>query len=257
LTFLCANGASFSELPDYESLTWGFDESTSIIATPSGLRFHAESIEGLILAETFLFDIHFAGFDLRDKTIIDIGANVGDTALYYAERGATVHAYEPDPDNFTWLKANIDLNRKYSDRIKLFPYAVGKDGDISFSAGLRGASGAFEKRGKSITVRSVSLKSVLPPRDVRTFLLKADCKGAEQEIVLQSELSTCDNIAVEYYPFVGPIRQEINSLTPILNAIQSLGFVNARVFRHNVNNRYPLFQWGMLQAMHKSAMSHV
>ncbi|WP_299687340.1 FkbM family methyltransferase [uncultured Tateyamaria sp.] len=36
---------------------------------------------------------------------IDLGANVGETTVPLAETGATVHAFEPDPDNFAKLAA--------------------------------------------------------------------------------------------------------------------------------------------------------
>jgi len=49
-----------------------------------------------------------------------VGAFVGDTALYYANFGAIVYAYEPHPVNFYWLKKNIELNPQLKDRIKIF-----------------------------------------------------------------------------------------------------------------------------------------
>jgi len=70
--------------------------------------------------QTFIHDIHFVGFDLKDKVIVDVGAFVGDTALYYANFGAIVYAYEPHPVNFYWLKKNIELNPQLKDRIKIF-----------------------------------------------------------------------------------------------------------------------------------------
>lgn len=39
---------------------------------------------------------------IRDKIVIDVGANIGDTAVFFAERGAIVYAYEPS-QNFIKL----------------------------------------------------------------------------------------------------------------------------------------------------------
>ena len=102
------------------------------------------SVDGLVLAETYLYDIHSSGGDLRGKTVIDVGANVGDTALYFAERGAEVVAYEPDPANFRWLLANLDLNPTLRSRIHPFPFAVGVEGEVEFHGGLGGGSGMYE-----------------------------------------------------------------------------------------------------------------
>jgi hypothetical protein len=45
-------------------------------------------MEPSILAETSGSGSHFVGFDLSDWLVVDIGAFVGDTALYYAKLGA-------------------------------------------------------------------------------------------------------------------------------------------------------------------------
>ena len=74
------------------------------------MRFYLYSVDPLIFSETFIHDIHFIGFDLKDKVIVDVGAFVGDTALYYANFGGIVYAYEPHPVNFYWLKKNIACN---------------------------------------------------------------------------------------------------------------------------------------------------
>jgi len=63
---------------------WRVDWPNKILILPNGLRFYLYSVDPLIFSETFIHDIHFIGFDLKDKIIVDIGAFVGDTALYYA-----------------------------------------------------------------------------------------------------------------------------------------------------------------------------
>ena len=52
--------------------------------------------------ETWVYDIHFLAFDMNKWFILDIGAYIGDTALYYAKRGAFVVAVEPLPDNYKY-----------------------------------------------------------------------------------------------------------------------------------------------------------
>jgi hypothetical protein len=37
------------------------------------MRFYLYSVDPLIFSETFIHDIHFVGFDLKDKVVIDIG----------------------------------------------------------------------------------------------------------------------------------------------------------------------------------------
>lgn len=248
LLFLSANGVRFSDAPDPVRLTWGLDPRDRIITTPTGIRFHLPSVEGVILAETYLYDIHFCG-DLRGKTVVDIGANVGDTALYFAEQGAEVLAYEPDPTNFEWLRANLELNPNLRSRIHPFPYAAGVDGEVEFHVGLRGGSSLYETAGTVRRVKSVSLETILAGRD-RLHLLKADCKGAEHELAGQPAIGRFDHLSIEYYWIAPGLPPGETPLTMLLRRLREQGFGRWRVFKHNTAST-PLSQHGMLAADHE------
>ena len=121
---------------------WRVDQQNKIIILLNRLRFYLYSVDPLIFSETFIHDIHFVGFDLKDKVVVDVRAFVSDTVLYYANLGAIVYAYEPYVINFYWLKKNIELNPHLKDRIKLFNEAVGKDEEIEVNVG-ENISGTF------------------------------------------------------------------------------------------------------------------
>jgi len=53
------------------------------------------------------FERHVARLKQGD-TCMDCGANVGVVTKQLAATGATVHAYEPDPDTFRQLRENVD-----------------------------------------------------------------------------------------------------------------------------------------------------
>jgi len=62
---------------------------------------------------------------------LDLGANIGAFSVATASVGAIVRSYEPEPENFTMLRANILLNR-LSKNVEAFNYAVGaKEGTAS------------------------------------------------------------------------------------------------------------------------------
>ncbi|MGD1099805.1 MAG: FkbM family methyltransferase [Thermoplasmata archaeon] len=247
LLFLSANGVKFAPTGDPTQLTWGLDPRDRIITTPTGIRFHLPSADGVILAETYLYDIHYAG-DLRGKTVIDVGANVGDTALYFAEQGAEVFAYEPDPTNFEGLRANLDLNPTLRPHIHPFPYAAGADGEVEFHVGLRGGSSMYETGGTVRRVKAVSLETILGGRD-RVHLLKADCKGAEHELARQPAIGRFDHVAIEYYWIAPGLSAGETPLTALLARLRKQGFGRWRVFKHNAAST-PLSQHGMLAADH-------
>jgi len=210
---------------------WRVDWSNKILILPNGLRFYLYSVDLTIFPETFIHDIHFVGFDLKDKVIVDIGAFVGDTALYYANFGAIVYAYEPHPVNFYWLKKNIELNPHLKDRIKIFNKAVGKDEEIEILIGgnINGGFSIYRQaKGKALKVKSVSLRKILEENNLNNpYLLKADCKGCEYYIIEDDAISKFEKVKIEYTGFNRP------KVDYIINKLKSKGFSKFRVFKHN------------------------
>jgi tRNA/tmRNA/rRNA uracil-C5-methylase (TrmA/RlmC/RlmD family) len=63
-----------------------------------------------MIYETFIKQM-YSVVDVRGKTVIDIGAYVGDTAIYFVLRGARkVIALEPNPFAYQEMLENIKLN---------------------------------------------------------------------------------------------------------------------------------------------------
>jgi FkbM family methyltransferase len=210
---------------------WRVDWQNKILILPNGLRFYLCSVDPLIFSETYIHDIHFVGFDLKDKVIVDIGAFVGDTALYYANFGAIVYAYEPHPVNFCWLKKNIELNPYLKDRINIFNKAVGKDEEIEISIGgnINGGFSIYgQAKGKALKVKSVSLRKILEENNLNNpYLLKADCKGCEYYIIEDDAISKFEKVKIEYTGFNRP------KVDYIISKLKSKGFSKFRIYKHN------------------------
>lgn len=63
----------------------------------------------------------------RGGDVIDAGANIGYTSLLFARHcdpGATVHAFEPDPDNLAKLRRNVSRSPRGS-RVRIHSAALG------------------------------------------------------------------------------------------------------------------------------------
>jgi hypothetical protein len=101
-----------------------------LLRMPDGILLTIDSFDPLIIAETWLYDIHFLGFNLNDWFVLDIGAFVGDTALYYARRGAFVVAVEPLPSNYGVMLRNLELNPELKPRIIPINAAIGGENDF-------------------------------------------------------------------------------------------------------------------------------
>ena len=61
---------------------------------------------------TALYDDEYQSIDISNKEVIDVGANNGDSSIYFAMRGArNVIALEPLPSNYESVKKNVELNK--------------------------------------------------------------------------------------------------------------------------------------------------
>ena len=122
----------------------------------------------------------------RDPLIIvDAGANVGMSAVFFAQRypKAKIIAVEPDAKNFAVLLKNSQL----------FPCIVpvnaalwNSDGIVSMHDGGGGSWGmqVREDRAPAVTVRSITLRTLLEEYAIEHVdLLKLDVEGAECEIL--------------------------------------------------------------------------
>jgi FkbM family methyltransferase len=133
------------------------------------------------------------------RLVVDAGANVGLTALYFAWRfpAARVLALEPDPENFAQLCRNV----AGEDRIEPVRAALwGREGRVrltdpgqgawalrteeirGYGRGRReGAGGECRDRGP---VPAVTLEALLASHGLdRVDVLKLDIEGAEREVL--------------------------------------------------------------------------
>ena len=209
-----------------------------LLRMPDGTLLTIDSFDPTIIAETWLYDIHFLGFDLNDWFVFDIGAFVGDTALYYARRGAFVVAVEPLPSNYETMIRNLELNPELKPRIIPINAAIsGEDGFVEFRYNATIDGGAsIHGMGRFVTkVRSVRLSTLIRELESRGIgmskfrvrVLKVDCKGCEYGLVNDDSLRLFDIVKIEYNGHL--INKTYHELK---GKLEELG-VRCRVWAHN------------------------
>lgn len=115
---------------------------------------------------------------------LDIGSQIGVTALWSAGLFIETHCYEPEEENFSLLKKNCES----IENLKLNNVFVGGNGSPrrrKFFIAKRNLSShsAFSERGREwLYVDCVSIGEIVEATNAR--FVKMDCEGAEYEIIL-------------------------------------------------------------------------
>lgn len=140
--------------------------------------------------------------DEKPRVIVDIGSNVGLSALYFLTRNPQSRCYlfEPVPENVGRLRDNLAA---FQGRYTLDTNAVADaDATVEFGVEPTGQYGGIGVRtGRSIQVRCRSINSVLADvlqRESRIDLLKIDTEGAEERTVTAMDSGYLDRIGAIY-----------------------------------------------------------
>jgi FkbM family methyltransferase len=168
--------------------------------------------------------------ELRNKEVIDVGANMGFFSLACAALGASrVWSVEPVTHTHDQLCKNIthvELNHK----IHAIQAAVlGKSQDpVSMGISHRhGTSSLYQPGVRSELVRVISLADIMEKTFTRNVILKMDCEGAEYDILLDTPDSVFDRIKlihVQIHTQMHPVHKQRDCLHARLN---QLGFTLA------------------------------
>lgn len=164
---------------------------------------------------------------LRNREVIDIGANVGFFSLAAAAMGASkVLSYEPITQTFQMLKHNTELT-KLSHKIKCHAQAVlGRACDpVVMGVNHRHGSNSLYSTGEASQLVTVTtLAEIMKQTYSHDVILKMDCEGAEFDIILDTEpdvFSRIRYIHLEIHSNMHPIHKHRDL---IAQRLTELGF---------------------------------
>mgnify|MGYP000852555253 CR=1 FL=1 len=163
-----------------------------------------------VVKETYLDEDYRIDDDLiaENPTIIDIGAYIGDYAIWAAKKylNSKVYAIEPVKENYDLVLENIEnssLSNIKPYRLALHSseteqYLKTKNISLSQSFIAQNEESMDEKS------PSMSLKNFMKVENIKKcHILKMDCEGSEYDILLNSEITFLkekfDNIILEYH----------------------------------------------------------
>ena len=141
--------------------------------------------------------------NVKDKNVLDIGAFVGDSPIYFILKGAKeVYAIEPHPDAYNEMLENIKLNNM-EDKIVPINVGISYESDyISISTTKANTQHILlkpEERGCKIP--AYSLSKLIEKYNIDAQILKIDCEGCEYDIILKDydTIKEFDEIEFEYH----------------------------------------------------------
>lgn len=175
--------------------------------------------------EIFNKEIYKFRSDNSHPRIIDVGANIGLSTIYFKLHypNAKITAFEPDPLAYEALEKNVITNHRFSD-IELINKAVwNEDTEIEFTTNKAdGGSLSVNKPGfNKIKIETLRFRNFLLQQKNIEFL-KIDIEGAESEVIPDCYdcLSKVKFLFLEYHSFVNEEQQ----LSKIIDILKSSGF---------------------------------
>lgn len=136
------------------------------------------------VSEVFCREDYRVGRDVR--VAVDVGSNIGISALYFLSRNdlARCYLYEPDPRNVVRLRGNL---APFEERWQLEEAAVAPTGgDVEFAREPIGRYGRIGSGEDTITVRALAIDDLLArvlSEEDGIDILKLDIEGLERETV--------------------------------------------------------------------------
>ncbi len=152
---------------------------------------------------------------VQDQIIIDIGANIGDSSIYFSIRGAKkVIALEPLPKNYSLAESNIK-NNHLENKIDLFLGGCSNSNSHIFvDPEKEGAGSSTNHSNQKLKVPLKTLETILKENNFEPTLLKLDCEGCEYDTILSSSEETLKNfshIQIEYHYGYKTLKQKLES----------------------------------------------
>jgi FkbM family methyltransferase len=146
----------------------------------------------------------YSDTDVNGKVVVDVGAYVGDSAIYFALRGARkVIAIEPHLIAYTEMIENIKFNDLEDVIIPVNAGLASKPGRLRIKgADIRSTVSTYYAPSCNGSIPVITLGDVLSKYDIRDrSVLKLNCQGCEYDVVLNDyeHVRMFEEVIIEYH----------------------------------------------------------
>lgn len=180
------------------------------------IYFRLNTTDASIYWQIFINNEYDLTLGMQPKLIVDAGANVGYSAIYFARKfpEARIVVIEPEPSNFEVLLKNTS---RYSNIFPLKKALWHRSGNLTFFIPPAGRAGAQkdgfhvavgqEPESNTFEVECITIQEILQEADANHLdILKIDVEGAEKEIFQNAEawIEDVDVIIAEMHDRIIP-----------------------------------------------------
>lgn len=193
------------------------------------------------IAETWVDHAYELPGDFRFRNVLDLGANIGSTAVWFAERYGCdrLVALEPVPGNAAVLRENLTRNGIDAEVVEA---AIGLEEGLAYFQ-TEGTSTLGRLADRGMEVRVVTPQSLVDrfPDDEPIDLVKMDIEGAERDILGGdlSWLGRVQRMVVEFHHGAAAAQ-------PYIDNVAACGFTHTDLSKPSyyagVDDRLAFFQ---------------
>jgi FkbM family methyltransferase len=165
------------------------------------LEFEGDPHDGDLISVFLLQD--YAPLPVEGRQVLDVGASIGDSAAYFAARGAAkVVAVEPWPRTYLHLARNVVRNG-FGATIVAVHSGVGHPGEVRIDAEQSGSAAhqvLSANAGATVPIRT--LEQLTDEFGITDGILKMDCEGSEYAAILEASpavLRRFSHLMMEYH----------------------------------------------------------
>ena len=209
-----------SNIPKNQQVDYDVEKNNVVIHTKNEFNLNKIIFQGGLnngdIVNTF-FKKDYAKILVNEKTVLDIGANIGDTAIFYILNGAKkVIGIEPFPKNLDYAQKNVQINN-LKNLITFFQAGCSSKKEIikidpNYQSDIESKLRNFKN---GINIQMLTLQDLINEFNIpKDSVLKIDCEGCEYDIIENVSLETISNfsnIQIEYHFGYKKLKSKLES----------------------------------------------
>ena len=133
------------------------------------------------ILQKFFLEEPYKVLDVKGRVVVDVGADIGDSAIYFCCQGATkVISFEPYPYFYEFASKNIIANG-FKDKVVLYNEGGGRNAELRVSPEKLVPWTELKGSDQGKRVRTNNLRNLLERFHLDSAVLKVNCEGCEYD----------------------------------------------------------------------------